>query len=189
MVCAGVICIPQFILFSYRITQDDGNINFGTVFLRVVEPDSDTDNDGMPASYEASYSDILNSLNGNDGDLDYDGDGLINYLEYVFGSNPTLTDTDGDGTSDLEELSTVDTDNDGMPDYYEISNGLDPNVNDANGDLDNDGLTNYEEYQMGLPPNNPDYDNDGLLDGEDPDPFVNRAASLIPVLYLLLDFN
>jgi len=175
--------------FSYRITQDDGNINFGTVFLRVVEPDSDTDNDGMPASYEASYSDILNSLNGNDGDLDYDGDGLINYLEYVFGSNPTLTDTDGDGTSDLEELSTVDTDNDGMPDYYEISNGLDPNVNDANGDLDNDGLTNYEEYQMGLPPNNPDYDNDGLLDGEDPDPFVNRAASLIPVLYLLLDFN
>jgi hypothetical protein len=51
-----------------------------------------------------------------------------------------------------------DTDQDGMPDAWEQSYGLDPNVDDHNGDFDNDGYTNLEEYinQLGwFPPPKP----------------------------------
>lgn len=40
----------------------------------------------------------------------------------------------------------VDTDGDGMPDEWEIANGLNPNKNDANGDIDGNGYTNIEDY-------------------------------------------
>ncbi|HXG46776.1 MAG TPA: lamin tail domain-containing protein, partial [Methylomirabilota bacterium] len=46
-----------------------------------------------------------------------------------------------------------DSDGDGMPDAWEIAHGLNPAVNDANGDLDLDGLTNFEEYLAGTAPN------------------------------------
>ena len=39
-----------------------------------------------------------------------------------------------------------DTDGDGMPDGWEVAHGLNPLVNDANGDRDGDGVTNLQEY-------------------------------------------
>jgi type VI secretion system Hcp family effector len=62
---------------------------------------------------------------------------------------PVGQDTDGDGTPDVDD---PDDDNDGMPDSYEQAFGLNPLVNDANGDLDGDGMTNYEEYVAGTDP-------------------------------------
>lgn len=59
----------------------------------------------------------------------------------------------------------LDSDGDGMPDIYEINHGLDPNVDDSEGDLDGDGLTNKYEFDNGLLPNDDDTDNDGLKDG------------------------
>ncbi len=44
----------------------------------------------------------------------------------------------------------VDTDQDGMPDYWEIAAGLNPNVDDHNGDADGDGYTNLENYLNSL---------------------------------------
>ena len=41
-----------------------------------------------------------------------------------------------------------------MPNLYEHEHGLNPLVNDANGDLDGDGYTNIVEYREGSDPNN-----------------------------------
>ena len=60
---------------------------------------------------------------------------------------------------------TTDTDEDGMPDLYEEANGLDPEVNDADGDKDEDGISNLEEFENGTKPNSDDTDGDGLKDG------------------------
>jgi hypothetical protein len=64
-----------------------------------------------------------------------------------------VTDTDGDGLSDSDEINIygtdpnqADTDQDGMDDGWEINQGLDPLSDDAEGDLDGDGIPNIEEY-------------------------------------------
>jgi hypothetical protein len=59
-------------------------------------------------------------------------------------------DTDNDGYSEMEEAT--DTDGDGMFDAWEVEHGLNPIVNNANGDLDGDGLTNLQEFQQGRNP-------------------------------------
>jgi hypothetical protein len=58
-----------------------------------------------------------------------------------------------------------DADQDGMLDDWETSHGLNPQINDAGGDLDGDGLTNLAEYQAGTQPNMVDSDHDGMPDG------------------------
>jgi hypothetical protein len=48
-----------------------------------------------------------------------------------------------------------DDDNDGLPDDWESHFGLDPAVDDADGDLDGDGISNRDEYRTGQDPNHP----------------------------------
>ena len=100
----------------------------------------------------------------------------IVYVDPGYGTDPLLTDTDGDGLSDGEEATAgtsplyVDTDRDGLPDDWELSHGLDPlstnGVNGATGDLDGDGLSNLGEYLNGTDPSDMDgdTDDDGLSD-------------------------
>lgn len=81
---------------------------------------------------------------------------------------PSLKDPDG-SVSDIglyggPDDNLRDSDNDGMPDKYEYSSGLNPAVNDANGDLDGDGLTNIQEFQLGTSANASDSDSDGISD-------------------------
>lgn len=57
---------------------------------------------------------------------------------------PADPDNDGDGQPDSVDS---DDDNDGMPDAWEEQyDGLDPFINDAEGDLDGDGISNLDEY-------------------------------------------
>jgi hypothetical protein len=57
--------------------------------------------------------------------------------------------------SDVNPLFT-DADKDGMNDAWETARGLNPAVNDRNGNLDGDSFTNIEEYALGTHPNNAD---------------------------------
>lgn len=104
--------------------------------------DKDTDKDGLLDGFEFGIWDtnLLDPLkpdtDGNgvmDCDEDYDKDGLTNSEEQEYGSDPTCSDSDYDGLSDIDEVkkyktnpSLMDTDEDDVPDGDEIKLGLDP---------------------------------------------------------------
>lgn len=99
-------------------------------------------------------------------DPDTDGDGILDGVELLIGSNPQLADaayfidTDQDGLSDGLELEfgtsiyKPDTDGDGLPDLLEYLIGSNPLVADTDGD----GISDYHELNI---------DTFGLLPGKD----------------------
>ncbi|MFZ4774281.1 MAG: fibronectin type III domain-containing protein [Terrimicrobiaceae bacterium] len=88
-----------------------------------------------------------------------DADGLSGLDEYlVYGTNPLVPDTDGDG----------------IPDGMEVSVGFDPRAaTDLDRDSDGDGLIDRLEFVWQTLPLNPDTDNDGLSDGVEVDSKTN----------------
>lgn len=91
---------------------------------------------------------------------DSDGDGLIDYYENIYKTDPHLTDTDNDGLSDYVECVYTETD----PTLYSTEND---GVCDADRDSDADGLSNIEEINLNTDPGSPDSDGDGLSDGDE----------------------
>ncbi len=75
-----------------------------------AEKEVDTDADGMPDSWEGKYN--LDPEDPADAALDFDEDGLTNYDEYVYGTDPTNKDTDGDSASDKKEIDAGTNPND-----------------------------------------------------------------------------
>ncbi|MCB9552439.1 MAG: carboxypeptidase regulatory-like domain-containing protein [Myxococcales bacterium] len=85
-------------------------------------------------------------------------------------------DADGDGLSDVDELTSgtdpaaPDTDDDGLLDGFEVRFGFDPlTAGEGGGDPDNDGLTTLREQAAGTNPRRFDSDGDGLGDGAELD--------------------
>ena len=101
----------------------------------------DTDDDGMPDTWELAYGYDPNDAT--DADLDLDLDGLTTLAEYNNSTSP----------------SEADTDLDQMPDGFEVTFGLNPNdASDADSDADNDGMSNRDEYFNSTDPTVPDLD-------------------------------
>jgi len=106
---------------------------------------------------------------GGPGSTDLDGDGLPDELEEEFGFDPTLADSNGDGTPDGFE----DHDVDGLSAAWELIFGTAPldNDSDDNGipdgaeDADGDGVHLSDELALGLDPFSFDSDGDGFDDG------------------------
>jgi hypothetical protein len=64
---------------------------------------ADSDCDGMSDDYEETFG--LHPGYTADAALDNDGDGLINFNEAGYGTNPHSADTDGDGVNDADEIA------------------------------------------------------------------------------------
>jgi hypothetical protein len=102
---------------------------------------------------------------------DSDGDGLYNDDETsVYHTNPNVADTDGDGSSDGEEV-------------YLGTNPLAANAPAARADRDGDGLSDVDESKTyGTNPDVSDTDGDGVGDGAEvnsgTDPLKNQATPM-----------
>ena len=158
-----------------------------TLFAKWIDM-TDTDSDGLVDGLEELYGtdktlidtdgDALNDYieiftfgtnpllqdsdnNGtNDGDEDFDNDGLSNLTEINGSTNPADNDSDDDGLLDGEEITLgtnpneEDTDEDGVSDSKEIELGTDPLVAQAtfsmNLSADNDGEGATASVQMEL---------------------------------------
>ncbi|MHA2281613.1 MAG: binary toxin-like calcium binding domain-containing protein, partial [Promethearchaeota archaeon] len=157
----------------------------------------DTDGDGISDFEEARVFSVQWNQTDTDNDGLSDGQEILgmpvrlydpatkSYQNVTLTSNPNLVDSDGDGLTDFEEMSSgteitwqggpliafsnprsMDTDFDGLSDYEEVFLGADlyqtkPDVNDT----DNDGLKDSEYLIYGTDPTNDDTDNDNVLDG------------------------
>ncbi|MBP5320611.1 MAG: hypothetical protein J6334_06455 [Kiritimatiellae bacterium] len=88
--------------------------------------DFDSDGDGLTDAYETFVSST------NPSNSDTDGDGLPDAEEFLAESDPRNPDTDGDGLWDGEEQNIgtnpllLDTDGDGLNDGIEVGQGSDP---------------------------------------------------------------
>ena len=124
-----------------------------------------TDNDANPdfLDIDSDNDGIQDVIEGGDGDLDVNGDGMINSSDttdvYQFidldedgmadaSEDTPVIDTDGDGTNDYQDL---DADNDGIFDVVEGGDGTDI-------DLDDDGVLDFTDQ---------DTNNDGMIDSND----------------------
>ena len=66
-----------------------------------IAQEADTDRDRLPDTWETTYFGDLSR----DSDGDFDTDGLTNEQEYIIGSDPTLPDSDSNGTNDKDQLT------------------------------------------------------------------------------------
>lgn len=124
-----------------------------------VVAELDADSDGWNDAWERQTFDTLTeSLL-----TDFDGDGLVNGFELTYGSNPELSDTNGDGISD------------GLAFYLGLA------VFNVISDADGDGVTNSWEIDHGTNPFMADTDNDGVPDAQDALPLDPLASTGISV--------
>lgn len=186
------IAIIVFISNAYTVSA-----NFGRPSSFVSpSPSSDWDNDGLTYFQETEIFnngqgyipydpyDVDTNGNGvNDGNEDFDGDGLTNLEEFnIFGTNPAIIDTDGNGTVDSGE----DFDRDGYSNYAELyvffTDPIDINSKPQSGsfpgsggggggsamgttDRDGDGVSDYYENNFGYYDSINDSNANGILDG------------------------
>ena len=89
---------------------------------------------------------------------DDDEDGVLNFSEELYHTDPKNPDTDGDGLSDYDEMAVTGTD--------PKLNDTDKNgVEDSKEDFDKDKISNYDEiYVNKTDPNIADSDGDGFSD-------------------------
>ncbi len=176
---------------GFKSPNDDGPDADGDGLCDSGDPapnDTDGDDDGVPDAQEPSWwldtdgDGLVNAL-----DPDSDNDGILDGTELGVTTAGAGTDVskgffvpDADqGTTKTDPLKK-DTDNGGVADGAEDINQngkVDPGeknpldaADDASApaDSDGDGLTNAEELAFGTNPNDKDSDDDGVLDGAEP---------------------
>ena len=119
----AILFAAIFIALFYLVNMDIDSMKNGKGLIQTPDQNIKSDEQikkltGSTDFYSAGYEEwakINDLTRSKDPNLDPDKDGLINYLEYIHGTNPLEADGDNDGFSDKQE----------------IINGYDP---DASGD-------------------------------------------------------
>ncbi len=141
--------------FSLESFRTDGTS--GIAGIQIVDVETDSDDDGIPDSWELRYrSDVT-------ADADPDDDGLEWLAEFEAGSDPWKADTDGDDLSDSAEVAAgtdanhADTDRDGLSDFDELNHPLKSNPLTAQSD--GNGLDDIAEREQYADPLDDDFGN------------------------------
>jgi hypothetical protein len=135
---------------------------------------ADSDGDAIPDCTERAGLRSVDepAIGGTDPEVsDTDGDGVSDGAEVVFRTPSTWSEDltgftwscPGVTVSALSDPATADTDGDMLGDAYELSAGSGA----FSGDSDHDGLSDARERGWGSDPNSVDTDGDGFRDGED----------------------
>ena len=173
-------------------SDNDGLSDDLEIFIGSDPFDADTDDDGVLDGDEPNPS-IDNDGDGliNVLDVDSDNDGLYDGTELGLDCNdpatdpgppshctpdgdagatttsPLLADTDGGGVDDGSEDQNLNGVQDGAETDPTAGNGAD-DTNAVNVDTDGDGLSDGLENFLGTDPNDQDSDDDGVIDGDEP---------------------
>jgi hypothetical protein len=77
--------------------DDEGGLGFPVTTPEIVIETVDSNGDGIPDHWKLTYGfDIMDDI----AHIDTNGDGLTNLEEFLYGTNPLLLDTSGDGIPD-----------------------------------------------------------------------------------------
>lgn len=146
--------------FGIKVLDESGNMSSLTTLSAPRKSHAtDSDNDGIPDSWEVSTG---SNPNANDAGNDDDGDMLSNAEEYEYGTEPKNSDTDRDGYSDGDEIyqGTDPLDAESYPGStatltdviigLQILAGIDTDPTDSNADADKDGKTEMKDVLMNL---------------------------------------
>jgi hypothetical protein len=174
--------------------DNDGLTNDEEVIAGTDPTNPDSDGDGLTDGEEVTGIDdpstpivATGTSDANDacdpnpaaGSCDQDMDGLTNEEEVLAGTDPTITDTDGDGINDGDEYNGPDGNPLTMGDNTDPTDPCDPaqaagytgydagNAIWAAADCDGDNLTNGEEVTLGTDPYNVDTDGGGVSDADE----------------------
>ncbi len=132
----------------------ENETQIGEWFIGTNPIDNDTDDDnlidgleyfGWSVSIYINNTEIINTYSSDPFVLDTDNDGVLDDVEYEYGTNPRDSDTDNDYLSDYKEIYVTGTD----PRYY---------------DKDEDGLWDGFELRIGTHTDKADTDGDGIQD-------------------------
>ena len=165
---------------------DGQEVRNGTDPLDPTDPGTaninDEDGNGLDDDWEDQYYQDLPHSSDWYKNRDTDQDGLTDYEEYIYGTNPLIPDTDQDGLTDYEEMKTYNTDpNKQDSDGDELKDGEEVNeykTNPNEKDTDWDKFGDGSEIKLGTDPLDPnsfpgDRDGDGMPDQWEEDNALN----------------
>ena len=164
-----------------------GSAGVAATGIRVVIRDRDTDNDGLPDGWEWMYYGTLakGAYDVGVSNLTYWGTTNITLIRCYqidpLDIDPTVSDTDGDGVSDFDEVCYGDRMAGRAPDpahydpYDPVTHTNGTSLNPMKWDTDGDGLSDGWELAHGFNPLNPDTFGHGLGDLKEA---LNRGASI-----------